>query len=388
MAIFVVLALAGGVAAQGQDIRAANGVVIKGQVLKASDAGLEVQTQTGPRTYTWETLSAGTRFRWQPVYRANYEAILAGQPPSSRTITPDDLPAPAPEPQPVAPPPAAAPAAQGATVKSMLLFDQAQYENVEPIGISQFPKVELRTPDLAAYLGLQYGAGKNEVVYLALDTKGPDDPFDMLYVYSPGVAAYTTPLKIIGFKRSAGVVNYKRFKLTSQFGQVTTDFDVECGGAATLSNVVSLSVSAVLAKDDVKSKFDLIGPMANLVQGDGLINVSGLLDLPVLWVSLDITGGVPSLVGNLNMAHLKIIPKEGMDNRVTITITSDEGEPVQREAIKIDDSASESKYSITCPLKKLIPGKTYIVRAAIDLGPFFGPASFEDRITLPATPTT
>jgi len=238
---------------------------------------------------------------------------------------------------------------------------------------------------------LQYGAGKNEVVYLALDTKGPDEPFDTLYVYSPSIAAYTTPFKIGGFKRSSGdlrAVTYKKFKLTSQFGQVTTDFDIECGGPAMLSNLVSLSVSAVLAKDDVKSKFSLVGQMANLVQGDGLINVSGILDLPVLWVSLDITAGVPSLVGNLNMAHLKIIPKEGMDNRVTITITNDKGEPVQREAIKIDDSTSELKYSITCPIKKLIPGQTYIVRAAIDLGPFFGPASFEDKITLPGAPTT
>jgi hypothetical protein len=113
-----------------------------------------------------------------------------------------------------------------------------------------------------------------------------------------------------------------------------------------------------------------------------------VLDLPVLWVSLDITGGQPSLVGNLNMAHLKIVPKEGMDNRVTITVTDDKGEPVQREAIKIDDTTVEQKYSITCPLKKLVPGQTYIVRAAIDLGPFFGPASFEDKITLPGAPTT
>ena len=72
-------------AAAAQEIRMANGVILKGTVSQATDAGLEIQTSAGLRTYTWETLSTSTRFRYQPVYRANFDAILEGLPPSART---------------------------------------------------------------------------------------------------------------------------------------------------------------------------------------------------------------------------------------------------------------------------------------------------------------
>ena len=388
IAIWLSLALACGSAASGQDVRAANGQLIKGQALKATDAGLEVQTQTGPRTYSWETLSAATRYRWQATYRANYDAVLGGLPPSART-NPADVETPPTAPVATTTNAAPASAPPPTATKSMLIFDQAQYENVDPISANQFPSLQLRAPNLATYLGLQYGARKSDVVYLALDTKGPEEPLDVLYVYSPSIAAYTTPLKITGFKKNVGdtrIVSFKKFKLASQFGQITTDFEVECMGAGTLSNQVTLSIAAALSKDEVKSKFQLVGQMVNLVQGDGVINVSGILDLPVLWVSLDITAGQLSLVGNLNMAHLKIVPKEGMDNRVNIVITSDKGEAVQREAVRLDEATASQKYSVVCPLKKLAAGQTYVVRASIDLGPFFGPSSFEDKITLPAIP--
>jgi hypothetical protein len=384
IAIWVALALAGGAGASGQEIRAANGAIIKGQMLKATDAGLEVQTQTGPRPYTWDTLSPATRYRLQPIFRANYEAILARQPPSERIPLLDEAPKSGPEPATNASAETAETTAQ--PVKTFLLFDQAQYENLDPIAVNQFPALPLRTPSLAAYLGLQYGVGVRDVIYLALDTKGPGEPFDILYVYSPTVAAYTNPVKITGFKRgSTGprAVTYKKLELSSSFGQIAASFEVECGGAPDFSNLLSLTVSALLTKDEAKSRFVLMGQLANLVQGDGIIGVSGLLDLPVLWVSLDSGAEPPSLVGNLNMARLKIIPKEGMDSRVTITITDSNGETVQREAIKIDESIADSRYSISCPLKKLTPGQTYNVRATINLGPFFGPLSFEDTITLP-----
>ena len=103
----------------------------------------------------------------------------------------------------------------------------------------------------------------------------------------------------------------------------------------------------------------------------------------MLWVGLDLTTGSPRLVGNLNMSHLKLAPKEGMENRVSITIIDDKGEVTQRESIKLDESTFSQPYGIACELKKLEPGKPYIAKAAIDLGLYIGPAVFEEKVTIP-----
>jgi hypothetical protein len=42
---------------------------------------------------------------------------------------------------------------------------------------------------------------------------------------------------------------------------------------------------------------------------------------------------------------------------------------------------------IICELKRVEPGKPYIAKAAIDLGPYIGPAVFEEKITIPGTAT-
>jgi hypothetical protein len=382
------LALASGVPARGQEIRAANGVIVKGQVLRATDAGLEIQMQTGPRTLSWETLSAATRYRWQTAYRANYDAVLDGLPPSARTNPPDEDTSVKPALEP-ATDQSAVTTTTATVVKVMLLFDQARYEPVHPLSVGQFPGLQLRAPKLASFIGLQYGPGKDEVVYLGFDTKGPDDLFDLLNIYSPRIPAYTTPLKVTGDKKvvaSMKSVTFKMFKLTSQFGQVTADFDVDCADAGALDSKASLSVSATLSKDDTESRFLLTGDAGCFVQSNGEINAIGILDLPLLWLSRDLTSGQPALIGNLKMGQVKMVPREGMDNRVNIVITSDRGDVVQREAIKLDKASAEQRYAIACPLGRVTPGQSYTVQASIDLGPFFGTTLFEDKITLPGAP--
>ena len=61
-------------------VRLANGRTVPGQVLQVTDAGIEMQTSKGKKTFPWRALSAGTRFRFQPSYRANFSAVLRGEP--------------------------------------------------------------------------------------------------------------------------------------------------------------------------------------------------------------------------------------------------------------------------------------------------------------------
>lgn len=371
--------------ASAQEIRMANGVILKGTVKQAADAGLEIQTSAGSKTYTWETLSSATRFRYQPIYRENFGFILDGLPPSARTNKPE----------------AEATASQAQTTKvqetapketpqpqSLRLFDQAPYENIDSISSSQIPNLQLRTPNSATYMGLQYGPTKKDVVYMIFDPKSAQETPDTLLVYSPANPAYSNAVRIGGFKKGSGdtrVMSFKKFKLNSRFGLVMTDYDIECAYSEGQTNSITITISVDLYKGNTKSRFLLSGQISDLTRGDGIINVKGLLDLPVLWVGLDLTTGSPRLVGNLNMSHLKLVPKDGMENRVAVTILDDQGEVVQRESIKLDESTFNQPYGIACELKRLAPGKTYMAKTAVDLGPYIGPAVFEEKITIPGT---
>lgn len=78
--IVLLCLLASASAAWAQDVRWANGAVIKGEVVNATPAGLEMKTAAGLRTLAWETLSIGTRYRHQPGFRARAADALKGAP--------------------------------------------------------------------------------------------------------------------------------------------------------------------------------------------------------------------------------------------------------------------------------------------------------------------
>ncbi|HOW96833.1 MAG TPA: hypothetical protein P5567_08850 [Kiritimatiellia bacterium] len=99
MAVTLALVVAG--AARGQDIRLANGMPVPGTLVQAKPEGLEISTPTGPRVLTWETLSAGTRFRLQESYRITFSNILEGASVAERAALYEARKAaPAPEPAP------------------------------------------------------------------------------------------------------------------------------------------------------------------------------------------------------------------------------------------------------------------------------------------------
>ena len=79
--------LAAAIAAAGT-VRMVDGTVIEGEVIEAREDGLRMRTPRGEVTFTWETLSPATRFRHQPIFRANYQAVLEGLPAGARTNRP------------------------------------------------------------------------------------------------------------------------------------------------------------------------------------------------------------------------------------------------------------------------------------------------------------
>jgi hypothetical protein len=66
-----------------------NGVVLTGTVSRAGSDGLDFETAGRQRTYAWSTLAPGTRFRYDPAYRANLQGYLEGRATASLTNAPD-----------------------------------------------------------------------------------------------------------------------------------------------------------------------------------------------------------------------------------------------------------------------------------------------------------
>jgi hypothetical protein len=71
-----------------QEPRLANGKPVKGEVKEATDEGLKVLLPEGEKVLPWKTLSIGTRYRYQPLFRANFDAVIEGVPPSQWTKQP------------------------------------------------------------------------------------------------------------------------------------------------------------------------------------------------------------------------------------------------------------------------------------------------------------
>jgi hypothetical protein len=386
-ALIAVFVLAASSFSSGQEIRLANGIVIKGEVVGSGKDGLEVKTPLRTQTYSWETLSPATRYRYQPEFRANYDVILRGLPPHMRTNAPDpqvvlELPKASATQKPETPTQeTAAPEEDTA-----LLFDQFEYQHVTPIHSTAFPDAELRSAPHASYIGFQYGPGRDEVLYLAFDTKGPSELSDVLFAYSPAAGEFNTTQRITGFKRGSGAaryVNYRKLKVSTSFGNITAnmEFDSETSGLAT--NEMGMTVSVELLRDKTRSRFTLNQRFTDLLHGPGLIPVKGVLDMPMLWLALDTAEGAPKLAGNLNMSNMKMAPRDGMDSRVAISVTDEDGNAVQRESVRLDAASFSAQYGIISELKRTQPGTTYKIKASIDLGPFIGPVEFEDEITTP-----
>jgi hypothetical protein len=372
--------------ALGQDVRLASGVVIKGEVIGSNAEGLEVKTGKGTKTYDWKTLSPATRYRYEPEYRANYEVVLRGLPPSRRTNPPLKIED-SQEDQSVEQTRTSAEKNNNKQPeKTLLLSDQIRYDNIDPLKAGEFPEVQLRAPDLTAYWGLQYGPKREEVLYMAFDTKGAEDIRDTMFLYGPADRFRKTD-RIKGMKKRRGnlyTADFKKIDLSSDFGDIHAEFEVDLMFTVGQPKDFTTLVEVELSADNTSSSFLLYGQPTDLIYGEGTINVRGLLDLPVLWVSLDPASTSARIVGDLRMSRMKLCPEKGMDTEVTIEVYDENGNNlIDREKVDLDESMFEREYGIMAEMSDMKQGEMYRVKAFIDLGPFLGEVACEEMIQIP-----
>jgi hypothetical protein len=369
---------------QAQEPRYANGLPVKGEPESAINDGLVVKIGTATKTIPWSNLSPSTRYRYQVFYRANLRQASSGVSSSNWSNQPDRVYsafATAAEPEPAQ---AAATNAVEGSADSSLKINLETYEDVEPMTPIDIPKLEIRSMEVAQFWNVQYGPTRKDTAALVFDAKGPGEFHDAMFIYT---AADGRTDKLKGAKRADKIDTYMEFRkipLQSLFGATKATMEVTCSFAAKSGSALLLNADAELSRDQAKSTFTLRGTPVGIVQGNGQILCRQLLVPPTLWFVLDTSSGKPQLVGNIRMSRLKLIPGRGMDDNVKITVLNSVGAAALQQDIALGNVDQEAKYTIICDLSKLAQNETYTVRASIDLGPFLGPASFEDKITIPS----
>jgi hypothetical protein len=74
-----------------------------------------------------------------------------------------------------------------------------------------------------------------------------------------------------------------------------------------------------------------------------------------------------------------------MSSAIEIVVIDEEnGNKIETASIKLDESVFDQEYAVVQDLDKAEPGRKYIIRASIDLGPFLGEALCEEKVAVPS----
>lgn len=351
-------------AALGQDapiVRFVNGTPVKGEVTSVKPEGLEITNGEAGKVYPWSAFAAGTRFRFDPLYRANFSLAQQGKPMSRWTNAPESTTD-----------SGSAPAA------------------VQPMTFSAFPPLAARSRASLAGLelndaaraltwGFRYGPGETEVAYVAIEPGGDDGlPTTLLLWSDPNQRAE----RLRGSRRAVGdeaTVSFRK----QRFRSTREGVDVQCDLALSVSTlaegVFNVALDVELKKGDAVSSFTLYGPPPGMLVGDGDIVAQDLLVSPLM--KLAISAG--SLSGDIRMGRLRFIPRSGMDKAVSVVISDARNNAVMEEKVLFQDGKQAEIATLALPLKSLVTGQRYSMQSGIDLGPFFGALRYGETFVAP-----
>lgn len=352
-------------AARAEDLVAANGMPVSGEIQDRQPEGVTIRMASGTMLFPWGALSPATRFRHQPLFRNRMKDVLAGRPlPYPGTHSPDLEPRPvdnaAPSPAAPAPPsidPDAPPLPEAATPPKPV-----EGRVSDKFNVSDFPKIDLRQPNDAYYMGFRFGEGEDQLVLLCLDRKDPQAAYDRLFVYMPGHPEYKEPKVLRGMVSGSRSVEYRPFKVVSQDAEGRR-MELEIG----LSSKDEWSFLVTVTRGPVSYRLYKKASPARSTQ----FRIFVLGGKPELRVSAHEGGksiGVKLLLGEWNM-----LPLKGLPNMIDLEILDDKGMQAFTKKLRAgnDDFMDETKAWMT-PVSRVKKDTPYTMRATINLGPLLG----------------
>lgn len=382
------LVIAGLDARAADEVRYLSGAPVRGTVKSVSPEGVEVQSGNASRVYPWNMLSAGTRFRLDPVYRVNLPAIQQGAPVAART---NEL-----ETGYLSAPPAADASSAGSTgalmapaVTSLLAaasagpIDLGRYDAVNPLPRAAVAQANLRNGDAALAWGLHFGSPVEQVVYFLFDVKEPGELPEGMVIYSPADGR-ADRIKVSRKTDGAdALAQFRKLRYQGTMADVACAYDVACIFSSRQPAQLLVSLEIELARGGLSAAFQLLGAAEGVLEGDGAMTASQVLAKPSLWMTADTSSGEPVLVGNVRMGRLRFVPRRGMDTAVRVVIADEAGAVAVDESVAVTAKGPQDRYTLKLPLDKLKPGRKYALKASMDLGPLLGPLRYEESLVLP-----
>lgn len=376
----VILALSlAALSARGQEtpgLILLNGAPLRGEVIAVRPDGVEVRAGAATRLHPWSAFAPGTRYRFDPLYRANLTAAQQGLP-VARWPNPPDGEYSA-QPRPLAGP--ATTSAAGAT-------------DVRPLSFTALPPIPARPRNSLVTLdpkagaqalswGLRYGPAESDTAFFILESAGADGLPPAMHVWT---AADKRPERITASRRADGdearaVFREQRFRGAREDVQV--EYRVSVSASTRMPGALLVNADVQLQKGAAISSFSLVGAPPGVLSGDGAVAARDLLAPPSLVMALDTIDGKPVFAGGVRMGRLRLIPRSGMDRALSVTISEERGAEVIKESVAFTGDAPADKHSFALPLQSLKSGGKYSLRARIDLGPFLGPVEYQESFVM------
>lgn len=352
-----------------------NGTAVRGEIVAVRPDGMQVQSGVNTRFYPWTAFAPGTRYRFDPLYRANLTAAQQGLAVARWPNAPDgDYANDPPKFE-----PASAPVPDSAGIKPLVF---AEFPPLPARPLASLVTLDTKAGARSLAWGLRHGPAETDAAYFILETSGADGLPPAMHVW---VATIKRAERVLASRRADGdearaVFREQRFRGTREDVQV--DYRISVSASTRMPGALLLSADIELRKGAAASSFTLVGMPAGVLVGDGNVAARDLLSPPSILFALDLRDGKPVYAGSVRMGRLRLIPRSGMERTIAITIRDERGKKVRAESIAFTGDAPTDKHSFFMPLDSLTSGGKYTIDARIDLGPFLGALEYQESFVM------
>lgn len=252
-----------------------------------------------------------------------------------------------------------------------------------------FPPDESSPTDHATYWGFQYGPASNHVLYFAFEFPEPEQPPTRMLVYGPGHPDFAETTGFAARRddyRGGRIHVFRGIRAEANHGEWTIRHDIEFRYGITRYEVVMAVIESSLRQDRRTYRFTRGGYITDAVSsGSGPIPVLPALQTVRFRSGAQVYRGRPLVEPDLRMGEFALLPGSNMDDEVRVEVYDTETDRrVERLQVPLlEESLTETGASAHRTYFELKSGRTYEVRAGLDLGPLLGTHQHTVSLSMP-----
>ena len=273
-------------------------------------------------------------------------------------------------------------------------FDAAP---LQPVSSASFPDLQTRHPDTAIFDAIQYGIGTNDVLYAHLDAAKAGEVRDVLQLYKPGEGglvksgvmrgdAVMYPLRGGGGQMIRG----REFR----FRNLESSFD----GARVLTDLILARGHRQADRLYVEAQVRMEHPagrssyrIGSVLHAHASLHAEQMKPIALFGEPrFRLTAGSlesERITASLTIAGLQAVPGDGMSKEIRAFVSED---GTDRKPQQVRIPYAERRFlgigtfeNLGSESFKWRPGKTYTLKAELNLGPVFGVQTNETTVTTP-----